>query len=74
MKQSEIEIGHSYIFKCTDSLHKKDMIGTIVTIVSKTENNSNNKEYFKNRRYKKPIRFKLSNGRYANAGELTNIK
>jgi len=75
MKQTDVKIGESYVFKCTSHEHKKDMIGTIVTVVGKK----------KSKKYPvkqggiltgygcKPIRFRLSNGRYANAGELRVI-
>jgi hypothetical protein len=75
MKQSEVIIGNSYLFKGTDTLHKKDMIGQVVTVIGKKSAKTVYKNYL-NPKAKTPIRFKLSNGRCANAGELgiINIK
>lgn len=72
MKQNDIIVGNKYFFKCTDILHKKDMIGKIFTIKSIKKGNIK-KHYFVNQRTKKPNKYLLCNGRYANAGELREI-
>lgn len=75
MKQSDVIIGESYVFKHTTTEHKKDMIGTIVTVVGKRKGKKTPSKQngiitgYGNR----PTRFKLSNGRFANAGELRLI-
>ena len=72
MKQNDIIIGNKYLFKCTDTLHKKDMIGKIFTIKG-IKKGKIKKSYWVNQRTKKPNRYLLCNGRYANAGELKQI-
>jgi hypothetical protein len=72
MKQNEIITGNSYLFANTDVEHRKNMIGTIVTVVSRKQGNK--KPNFQGGMLtgigKKPIRFKLSNGQWANAANL----
>lgn len=74
MKQSEIQVGKSYLFKRTDTSHKKDMIDTIVTIKRIRKGRvvySNN--LFSDYKRTKPKRILLTNGRYCNAGELQEL-
>lgn len=79
MKQTEIKTGESYLFARTDTVHKKDMVGTIVTVTGR-RNGGDKPQYHGGvggvftGTGRKPKRFKLSNGRYANASELTEIK
>ena len=77
MKQKDVLIGKSYLFYYTDSLHKKDMIGSVVTVVG-SESRSRSVNFHAGivptGISKKPKRYKLSNGRYANAGELKELK
>lgn len=77
MKQKDIVVGKSYLFYYTDTLHKKDMVGSVVTVVgSKLGSKSINYHsgIVPTGMSKKPKRYKLSNGRYANAGELKELK
>ena len=74
MKQEEIITGNSYLFASTDRPDKKWMVGTIVIVVGRKKGGkkisiSNGIPYTS----KKPMRFKLSNGSYANAANLKPI-
>ena len=75
MKEKDIERGKSYLFKSTDVEHRKFMIGTIVTV-------SGVKKGKKCVWYqggiipisgRKPKKFKLTNGHYANAANLQEL-
>ncbi len=71
MKQTDVKVGQSYLFYSTCTEHKKDMLGTVVKVISskgskRKVQNQDGILYFG----KSPKRFKLDNGRYANAGEL----
>jgi hypothetical protein len=76
MKQSEIVTGNEYRFFTPHTEHKKDMNGTIVKVVGrkkgKLKANYQSGIIFTGTG-RTPVRFKLSNGRYANAGELKEI-
>lgn len=71
MKQHEVKTGESYLFINTDVEHRKNMIGTIVTVVGRKQGK---KKHITTHGFssigKSPIRFKLSNGQYANAANL----
>ena len=70
MKENEIIIGESYLFANTDIIHRKNMVGTIVEVVSKVKGNKKKPDYLGLNGGTKPTRFKLSNGQYANASNL----
>jgi hypothetical protein len=76
MKQNEIKLNHSYLFKSTVKTHKKDMIDTVVTVVAKKQGKT--KPNFQGGMLtgygKSTIRYLLSNGRYAAACELKLIE
>ena len=72
MKQSDVVIGNEYLFYTTDTKHKKDMVGSVVKVVGQKKGKTVYKNYH-NQAAKTPSRFVLSNGRYANAGELKQI-
>jgi hypothetical protein len=72
MKQSEIKTGESYLFTRTDVENRKFMEGTIVTVCSSKQRNKkpNIQSGIITGIGKKPKRFKLTNGHYANAANL----
>lgn len=70
MKQAEIQVGGSYLFGRTDVEHRKNMEGIIVTVIQKIKGKSKRFDYRQNGIPKSPMRFKLSNGQYANAANL----
>jgi len=73
MKQSEIIIGNTYLFHTTHVEHRKFMIGNLVKVIVKRNGGEKDPQlpnYSIQNPMKRPIRFKLSNGHYANAGEL----
>ena len=73
MKLKDVRIGETYLFYNTCVEHRKFMIRNFVKVIDKR---GGGKKYPKIPNYsmegigKKPIRFKLDNGHYANAGEL----
>lgn len=73
MKQAEIKTGETYLFYHTCVEHRKFMVGKLVKVVGRR---GGGKKYPSLPNYsmqnpgKRPIRFKLENGQYANAGEL----
>lgn len=74
MKQADVKTGESYLFRCTDTGHRKNMIGTVVKVIGRKRKGK--KQLFNHGMGgigRPPIRFKLSNGQYANAGELAEI-
>lgn len=78
MKQSEIIIGNEYLFKTTHTEHKKDMINTVVKVVGSVKGRLKKRTRFGGNmscgtNIKTPTKYKLSNGRYANAAELKEI-
>lgn len=72
MKQNEVKIGESYLFRTTSTEHKKDMIGTIVKVVG-SKPGSRKYVSWRHPSHRSPKRFKLDNGRWANAGELAYL-
>lgn len=75
MKQAEVKTGETYLFKRTDVEHRKNMVGTHVTIAgAKTGGKKIN---FHGGTVtgvgKKPKRFRLTNGQTCNAGEIEEI-
>ena len=76
MKQSDVKIGAKYLFARTETEHKKDMIGTVVCVLGKRRGAVKPQYHsglVKTGNQRSLIRFKLDNGRYANAGELDPI-
>lgn len=71
MKQKDIHGGKEYLFALTEFEHKKDMVGTIVKVAERIKGKKKI-DYFGTVSYN-PMRFKLSNGRYANAAELKEL-
>jgi len=76
MKQADIQVGHEYLFICTDVEHRKDMVGTIVRVIRKRPGRAKTALYSGVIPYtaKSPMRIGLSNGRWANAAELREIE
>ncbi len=73
MKQSEVIIGNIYLFYNTCVLHRKFMVGTLVKVIGKRTGGKKYPDfpnYSMHNPGKRPIRFKLNNGHYANAGEI----
>lgn len=75
MKEADIKTAENYLFTRTDVEHRKNMEGTIVTVIGK-------KRGTKKANYqggiltgvgKGTLKFKLSNGQYANAANLKKI-
>lgn len=71
MNQREIKIGESYLFFRTDVAHRKGMEGTIVKVIGQINGGKKKETMWSNcGGGNKPMRFKLDNGQYCNAGEL----
>lgn len=67
----DVHSGESYLFYYTDVPHRKFMVGTVVTVrgaKSGSHRAADQQGILSVRRT--PKRFKLTNGSYANAGEL----
>ncbi len=75
MKQTEIEVGKSYLFNTTDVEHRKNMIGTVVTVVSSRSGKSKaNKQFGMITGIgRNPKRYRLSNGQACKAAELKHL-
>ncbi len=76
MKQLEIITGNSYLFYGTCVDHRKFMVGSVVKVIGKKGGGMKKPSvpnYSMQNPGKRPIRFKLENGSYANAGELRGI-
>lgn len=71
MREHEVKSGESYLFANTDVEHRKNMVGTIVTVCGVLK--GKDKTHYQHDNGKKPNRFKLTNGQYANAGNLKPI-
>lgn len=74
MKQADIIVGETYLFKKTIHDHKKDMVGSHVKVVGKK--NGNKKvviSHYISQDARAPMKFKLENGRWAAACELEKI-
>ncbi len=76
MKQTDIKVGNSYLFKDTTIEHRKDLVGTVVIITGK-------KKRGKGKLYAHAcglpcitggyVVYKIENGRTVNASELQEI-
>ena len=75
MKQDDIKNNHSYLFKTTDVVHKKDMVNTIVTVIKQKKGKVklNYQNGLLTGQGNSPKRYLLSNGRWAKAAELQSI-
>lgn len=75
MKQNEIITGESYLFTNTDVDHRKNMIGTTVTVVGRKGGNKkhNYQGGILTGTGKSPMKFKLNNGQSCNAANLRAI-
>lgn len=72
MKQKDVKRGESYLFHHTDVPHRKFMEGTVVTVsgIKKGKETTIIAHGCIPQPARKPTRFKLTNGQYANAGDL----
>lgn len=74
MKQEEIIIGNQYLFVNNGQREDKAAFhNTLATVISRVKGKSNTKAFHRNRRAKKPDRFLLDIGIYANASNLKPI-
>lgn len=74
MKQTDIKTGEKYLFKSTIFDHKKHMVGQVFIVVKRIKGKKNTKAFHRNKRGKKPDKFLLCNGEYANPVELKLIE
>lgn len=72
MKQVNIHIGHSYLFKKTEIEHKRDMVGKVFKVIN-SKKGSMSKGGLWNESSCRPMRYRLDNGRWASACELSEI-
>ena len=74
MKQTEVVVGKRYLFLNNGNIeHKKEFNNKICTVVKRIKGRSDKKAYFRNRRGKKPDRFLLDLGIYANVANLKEL-
>jgi hypothetical protein len=75
MKTDEVIIGHQYLFLNNGGHeHKRQFHNQKATVLKKIKGNANKKAYFTNKRGKKPDKFLLDIGCYANPANLKLIK
>lgn len=71
MKQNEIIVGHKYVFVNNGKHeHKQPFTNQIVTVLNRTKGKVDRNAIFRNRKGKRPDRFLLDVGIYANAANL----
>lgn len=72
MRESEIKSGESYLFTGSSIEHRKFMNGTIVTVCGRKSGSVRTRQDCNGMTFtgRTPKRFKLTNGQYANAGNL----
>lgn len=74
MKQDEIIIGKKYLFLNNGNIeHKKEFNNKIGTVLKRIKGSADKKAYFRNKRGKKPDKFLLDIGVYANAANLKEL-
>lgn len=74
MKQGEITIGKKYLFLNNGNIeHKKEFNNQIGTVLKRIKGSTDKKAYFRNKRGKKPDKFLLDIGVYANAANLKEL-
>jgi len=74
MKQDEIIIGKKYLFLNNGNIeHKKEFNNKTGIVIKRIKGSSDKKAYFRNKRGKKPDKFLLDIGVYANAANLKEI-
>ena len=74
MKQDEIKIGEEYLFVNNGhSEDKKDMHNKVFIVLNRIKGKCNHNAFHVSKRAKKPDKFLLDNGRYANASNLKEI-
>ena len=74
MKQDEIIIGGKYLFVNNRQIeHKKEFHNQEAIVIKRVKGKSDTKAFHRNRRAKKPDRFLLDLGIYANASNLKEL-
>lgn len=74
MRQEEIIIGKKYLFLNNGNIeHKKEFNNKTGIVIKRIKGRSDKKAYFRNKRGKKPDKFLLDIGVYANAANLKEI-
>lgn len=74
MKQDEIIVGGKYLFVNNGQKeHKKEFHNQEATVIKRVKGKSDTKAFHRNRRAKKPDRFLLDIGIYANASNLKEL-
>jgi len=75
MKADEIIIGEKYLFLNNGGItHKQEFHNKVATVLKRIKGKSNKKAYHVNKRHKKPDKFLLDIGCYANPANLKIIK
>ncbi len=75
MKTSEVVIGQDYLFVNNGQFeHKRQFNNQVVKVLKRIKGNSNKNAFHVNKRAKKPDKFLLDVGIYANAANLKPIQ
>lgn len=74
MQTDEVVIGQKYLFVNNGNIdHKKEFHNQIGTVLKRIKGKSNTSAFHRNKRGKKPDKFWLDIGVYANPANLKNI-
>jgi hypothetical protein len=71
MKQDEVITGQKYLFVNNGNIeHKKEFYNQVATVLKRIKGKENKKAFHRNKRGKKPDKYWLDIGCYANASNL----